>query len=103
MMNDDFDVAAAFQPAFERAPSLLADPAALEHALMQFVVQYLQALTRATTPEAWQRAWDAFGRYLTAAATRRKAFHLTQDEADAVVAGLQETLARLVDEDNASR
>lgn len=73
-----------------RALSLAGDPEARQQVVDRFRDKYLVAILRASGPAALGRAWGSFRYYLVTPPTRLKPFHLTEPEADAVLAALRE-------------
>lgn len=72
----------------DRALAFIQDADARALILYRFDAQYLPALRAAHAPEMAWRAWEAFRYYLTARATRRKPFVLSEADADRVIATL---------------
>ena len=77
------------------SPVLAADPDLLSHVVGRFERKYLRAVLTARTPEAEERAWNAFHAYLVSPATSRKPFAAPHTEADAVLDNLRALVQRL--------
>lgn len=68
------------------------DPDVRTQFLYRFDSQYLPAMLKATTSFDVWRVWEAFRHYLSTRATKRKAFSLSDEEAEAVIDTLASTL-----------
>lgn len=65
--------------------ALLGSQEAADYLVFRWLDQYLPAWLKARTPEARERVWTALWSLLTAAATPRKPFHLSPEDADRLV------------------
>lgn len=66
--------------------ALLGTQEAADYLVFRWLDQYLPAWQKARTPGARERVWLALWSLLTAAATPRKPFHLSPEDADRLVA-----------------
>ncbi len=76
----------------DAALAFIDEPDVRTQFLYRFDSQYLPAMLKATSSFGVWRVWEAFRYYLSARATKRKAFSLSDEQADAVIDSLASIL-----------